>query len=117
MRKDVRMGFSVGGVLLAVIIASVLIIHRNKSSNKAVAFDPGKSAVAPANDATPLDASSKASENTTDATGAQPITRVNRRRLPRRFKTPKSPVNDATDKTGIAGMLCSPRPMTRSSLN
>jgi len=41
MRKDVRMGFAVGGVLLAVIIVAVLVMHRNKNSNKTVAFDQG----------------------------------------------------------------------------
>lgn len=42
MRKDVRMGFAVGGVLLAVIIVAVLVFHRNHGA-KQVAFDPGKS--------------------------------------------------------------------------
>jgi nucleoid-associated protein YgaU len=37
MRKDMRMGFGVGGVLLAVIIIAILVIHRNQ--NKSVAFD------------------------------------------------------------------------------
>ena len=46
MRKDVRMGFAVGGVLLAVIIVAVLVMHRNKNQNNAVAFDPGKSSTA-----------------------------------------------------------------------
>ena len=101
MRKDVRMGFGVGGVLLAVIIASVLIIHRNKSNNKAVAFDPGKTAVAPTNDATAPDATPKASDNTTDATGAQPIARVEPTTVtPAAQDAPKSPADDATDKTG-----------------
>jgi len=40
MRKDVRMGFAVGGVLLAVVIVAVLVMHRNKNPNK-VAFGPG----------------------------------------------------------------------------
>jgi nucleoid-associated protein YgaU len=44
MRKDVRMGFAVGGVLLAVIVVAVLVFHRNKDANKAVSLDtdPGK---------------------------------------------------------------------------
>src|SRR5258708_1473823 len=101
MRKDVRMGFGVGGVLLAVIIASVLIIHRNKNSNKAGAFDPGKTAVAPTNDATPPDAAPKASENSSDATGAQPIARVEPTTItPAVPDAPKLPADDATDKTG-----------------
>lgn len=45
MRKDVRMGFAVGGIMLAVIIVAVLVIHRNKNAGKTVAFDPGKPAV------------------------------------------------------------------------
>lgn len=48
MRKDVRMGFAVGGVLLAVIIVAVLFFHHNKNGGKAVAFDAadgGKNAV------------------------------------------------------------------------
>jgi len=40
MRKDVRMGFAVGGVLLAVIIVAVLVVHRNHT-NKGVVFNPG----------------------------------------------------------------------------
>ena len=45
MRKDVRLGFGVGGVLLAVIIVAVLVLHRNQ--NKPVAFDgSGKTAAA-----------------------------------------------------------------------
>ena len=47
MRKDVRMGFAVGGVLLAVIIVAVLVVHRNKNQNKSVTIDlTGKSAPA-----------------------------------------------------------------------
>lgn len=41
MRKDVRMGFAVGGVLLAVIIVAVLVIHRNKNSNNTVSSAQG----------------------------------------------------------------------------
>ena len=51
MRKDVRMGFAVGGVLLAVLVVAILVFHRGKNSEKAVAFDAGgKSSVAPAGD-------------------------------------------------------------------
>lgn len=46
MRKDVRMGFAVGGVLLAVLVVAILVFHRGKNADKAVAFDAGgKSAV------------------------------------------------------------------------
>lgn len=46
MRKDVRMGFAVGGVLLAVLVVAILVFHRGKNAGKAVAFDAGgKSAV------------------------------------------------------------------------
>ena len=49
MRKDVRLGFAVGGVLLAVIIVAILVVHRNHSHEKTVAFDTGgKEVVAPA---------------------------------------------------------------------
>ena len=45
MRKDVRMGFAVGGVLLAVIIVAVLVMHRNKNQGNKVALDlTGRSA-------------------------------------------------------------------------
>lgn len=45
MRKDVRMGFAVGGVLFAVIIVAVLIVHHNKNRAKAVGIDlSGKAA-------------------------------------------------------------------------
>ena len=37
MRKDMRLGFGVGGVLLAVIIVAILVIHRNQG--KTVAFE------------------------------------------------------------------------------
>jgi nucleoid-associated protein YgaU len=41
------MGFAVGGVLLAVIIVAVLVVHRNKNHNKSVTIDlTGKSAPA-----------------------------------------------------------------------
>jgi len=58
------MGFAVGGVMLAVIIVAILVIHRNQN-NKAVAFDkgPGGSASAvdvngaPADSAAPVDSS------------------------------------------------------------
>lgn len=47
MRKDVRMGFAVGGVLLAVIIVAVLVVHHSKNQTKTVGLDlTGKSAPA-----------------------------------------------------------------------
>ena len=55
MRKDVRMGFAVGGVLLAVIIVAVLVVHRNHNP-KTVAFDSGQGT------------SSSSTPNTTDVT-------------------------------------------------
>jgi nucleoid-associated protein YgaU len=51
MRKDMRMGFGVGGVLLAVIIVAILVIHRNQ--NKSVAFDKNG---APTGEVTTIDA-------------------------------------------------------------
>ena len=58
MRKDVRMGFAVGGVLLAVLVVAVLVFHRNKNANKAVSLDtdPGKNP-APVIDTAPPDLS------------------------------------------------------------
>jgi len=53
MRKDVRMGFSVGAVLLAVIIVAVLVIHRGKN-NKTLAIDTKGTANAPA-EQSPID--------------------------------------------------------------
>ena len=51
MRKDVRMGFAVGGVLLAVLVVAILFFHHNKNADRAVAFDSGgKSAVTAGND-------------------------------------------------------------------
>lgn len=65
MRKDVRMGFAVGGVLLAVIIVAVLVMHRNKTRDNKVALDlTGKSA--PSGEATDVDVippSSNAAQN------------------------------------------------------
>jgi nucleoid-associated protein YgaU len=56
MRKDVRMGFAVGGVLLAVLVVAILVFHHNKNADKTVAFDSGgKGSVAPANDLTTPD--------------------------------------------------------------
>jgi nucleoid-associated protein YgaU len=53
MRKDVRLGFAVGGVLLAVIIVAILVVHRNRGHEKTVGFDTGgKEAVTPAPDTT-----------------------------------------------------------------
>src|SRR5258708_7841966 len=59
MRKDVRIGFAVGGVLLAVIIVAVLVIHRNKNNGGSVAFDPGKGTAAAAVDQGPADGTPK----------------------------------------------------------
>jgi nucleoid-associated protein YgaU len=51
MRKDVRMGFAVGGVLLTVLVVAILVFHRNKNTDKTVAFDSGgKSAVSSGTD-------------------------------------------------------------------
>lgn len=62
MRKDVRMGFAVGGVLLAVIIVAVLVMHRNKNSSNTVSFAQGTgspAAVSPSNvDNTAIDVTS-----------------------------------------------------------
>ncbi|HSU67951.1 MAG TPA: LysM domain-containing protein [Tepidisphaeraceae bacterium] len=69
MRKDVRLGFAVGGVLLAVIIVAVLVIHRNKNSVKTVAFDGGTTGVTPANPG-PIDVTPKPSETPATETAA-----------------------------------------------
>lgn len=51
MRKDVRMGFAVGGVLLTVLVVAILVFHHSKNPDKAVAFDSGgKSAVSSGTD-------------------------------------------------------------------
>jgi nucleoid-associated protein YgaU len=67
MRKDVRLGFSVGALLLAVIIVAVLVIHRGKNNDKSVALDAGKSAAPSSNDAGPIDVGAKPAP---DAQGA-----------------------------------------------
>lgn len=79
MRRDVRMGFAVGGVLLAVIIVAILVIHRNQS-NKAVAFDKGTGGTSsldvnagPADSgAAPVDTSVAASQSAMQAKIEQP---------------------------------------------
>lgn len=61
MRKDVRMGFAVGGVLLAVIIVAVLVMHRNKNTKNTVTFESGSgSATGPqsSSDGTAIDVTS-----------------------------------------------------------
>lgn len=59
MRKDVRLGFAVSGILLAVIIVAVLVIHRNHTSNKTVAFDTGGHQDASTDAAAPADSSAR----------------------------------------------------------
>src|SRR5690242_7860112 len=39
MRKDVRLGFAVGGVLLAVIVVAVLVLHRAPKQDNTVVID------------------------------------------------------------------------------
>lgn len=79
MRKDVRMGFAVGGVLLAVLVVAVLVFHRNKNANKAVSLDtdPGKNAGQVIDTGTP-DVSTKAADAPTAAAptpiNPQPLT-------------------------------------------
>jgi len=53
MRRDVRLGFGVGGILLAVIIVAVLVVHRNH--NKPVAFDTSGKAAGPTDSSGGLD--------------------------------------------------------------
>jgi nucleoid-associated protein YgaU len=60
MRRDVRMGFAVGGVLLAVIIVAFLAIHRNHK--QAVAFDKGTGDGSP--DASSVDVNGSAPDAT-----------------------------------------------------
>ena len=60
MRRDVRMGFGVGGVLLAVIIVAVLVFHRNH--NKAVAFDTNGKPAQPGADQGGLDVTAPPAE-------------------------------------------------------
>lgn len=58
MRKDVRMGFAVGGVLLAVLVVAILVFHRSKNTDRTVVFDTGgKPAVSSAADAATGDTS------------------------------------------------------------
>lgn len=66
MRRDVKMGFGVGGVLLAVIIVAVLVIHRNQNKEQvrldttgkaATGVDPGLDVTGPADSAKPADSS------------------------------------------------------------
>jgi nucleoid-associated protein YgaU len=77
MRKDVRMGFAVGGVLLAVIVVAVLVFHRNKNANKAVSLDtdPGKNSPQVIDTGTP-DLSAKSAETPATPTPieSQPLT-------------------------------------------
>ena len=73
MRKDVRLGFAVGGVMLAVIIVAVLVIHRNKNSVKPVAFDAGKGAAASTNDAAAVDVGAKPGETSAPDAVTPPV--------------------------------------------
>lgn len=73
MRKDVRLGFSVGALLLAVIIVAVLVIHRGKNNDKSVALDAGKNAAPSSNDAGPIDVGVKpAPDSQGAASGSTP---------------------------------------------
>lgn len=71
MRKDVRMGFAVGGVLLAVLVVAILFFHHNKNADRAVAFDSGgKPAVASGNDQPAADTGSGPSDTAPPTTAA-----------------------------------------------
>jgi nucleoid-associated protein YgaU len=110
MRKDVRMGFAVGGVLLAVIIVAVLVIHRNHNNSKVVAFDPGKGSAAPAGatndpaapDVTPAkapDAPTELAAANVPAANVPPVAAHEDAATPT-SEQPKAPTDDATDKSG-----------------
>jgi nucleoid-associated protein YgaU len=74
MRKDVKLGFGVGGILLAVIIVAVLVVHRNH--NKAVTFDTTGKAAAPTDSSGGIDVNGSAADagKTPDASLPAPAT-------------------------------------------
>lgn len=101
MRKDVRMGFAVGGVLLAVLVVAILVFHRNKNADKAVAFDSGgKALVPPANgDSNPPEAADNKVVGvapTDSGTAAQPPAPA----PANGSSEPKAPAEDSTQKGG-----------------
>lgn len=73
MRKDVRMGFAVGGVLLAVIVVAVLVFHHNKNTGKAVALDTDQAKNAGPIDAGPTDAAPPAQAANAPTADPKPI--------------------------------------------
>jgi nucleoid-associated protein YgaU len=71
MRKEVRLGFGLGGVMLAIIIVAVLVLHKNK--NGAVAFDKGTPAAATdGSGAATADPAAAKSTDAADASAAAP---------------------------------------------
>jgi nucleoid-associated protein YgaU len=87
MRKDVRMGFAVGGVLLAVLVVAILVFHRGKNADKAVAFDAGgKQSVATGSDVSQPDPGT--STETTALTDVGPAA----------APTPPAPANNSTEQ-------------------
>jgi nucleoid-associated protein YgaU len=88
MRKDVRMGFAVGGVLLAVLVVAILVFHHGKNADKAVAFDAGgKSSVTTGADVNPPDSTPR-----TDAAGPTDVGPG----------TPAAPANPSTEQKAPA---------------
>lgn len=99
MRKDVRMGFAVGGVLLAVLVVAILFLHRNKNAGQAVAFDSGgKPAVASGNEQPAPDAT-QTPDNAQPATAA-PAPTPTPAPANNTPAEPKTPADDPGQKSG-----------------
>jgi nucleoid-associated protein YgaU len=103
MRKDVRMGFGVGGVLLTVLVVAILFFHRTKNADKAVAFDTGgKPAVGSgtdlsATDVTPApDGTASAAASNTSA----PVSTAPPANAPSSETKPPAPPDDSVQKSG-----------------
>lgn len=96
MRKDVRMGFAVGGVLLAVLVVAILFFHHNKNAGQAVAFDSGgKPAIAPGGDQPSADSTSAATDSaqSTTATPTPAPAAAPAANVPADSKTPADETN------------------------
>jgi nucleoid-associated protein YgaU len=99
MRKDVRMGFAAGGVLLAVLVVAVLVFHRGKKPDKTVAFDDGgKPLVAPGTDVNAPDSTPRTDGSApADATSAGPTAAASSANT---STEQKAPADDSAQKGG-----------------
>lgn len=105
MRKDVRLGFAVGGVLLAVIIVAVLVVHRNKNQGNKVALDLSGKTAAPSDGSGEVDVAppQNSGQGTSQNQATQAPAEQSRRSGESNAAKPADAERPSSDSTGDAG--------------